>query len=88
MTTEEIETFTTAEVNCDMAISEQPHKIFRITGNENSRLNLDCFKRITAEFTDGYIKGRMQLGTIQKVGTQSKIIIREFLRKNYRRILN
>lgn len=62
LTTEESETFTTVRGKlCGMAISEQPHNIFRITRNENSRLNLDCFKRLMAEFTDDCIKGRMCL---------------------------
>lgn len=46
---------------CDIAISDKSHKILSITGDENSRLNLDGFKRTMAEFTDSCDKGRMGL---------------------------
>lgn len=62
LTTEESETFTMVKGKlCDSSISKQSRKIFRITGNDNSRLNVDWFKGIMAELMDGCLKGRMCL---------------------------
>lgn len=55
-----IRLLTTEERKSDMAISDN-HKILSTTGDENSRLNLDGFKRTMAELTDSCDKGRMGL---------------------------